>query len=204
MSLYNMLMERNPFSRELLGCLGITQQNMDQYPLGRIRDVYTNETADKIFILHRNYGEEGKKYDEAMAKHPSFIRKYNAEEDAPAANRLGDRSYWVYEFAVTTDVAEEVPAFVAHVAENTDTVPPFVRFGQLVQDLKAGKQNAGTKRAMEVGKEIFKPLIDHVESGSREPFEHVTEHPLGGVVIFGIGATPVNEEDKGTDKPASE
>ena len=56
-SLYNMLMGRNPFSPVLLGILGITDETKDQWPLGRIRDVYTNEAADRIFVLHRNYGE---------------------------------------------------------------------------------------------------------------------------------------------------
>lgn len=72
MSLYNMLMGRNPLGPYLMGYLGFVQGAPQNAWLGRFRDVYTNDEADRIFILHRNY-PGGNPSNQAIKQHPNFV-----------------------------------------------------------------------------------------------------------------------------------
>lgn len=144
MSLYTMLMGRNPYSPVLLGALGITMETVEQYPLGRIRDVSTNDAADRIFILTRNYGEEWEHVDQALSKHPNYVQKYSES----------DETYSTYEFTVPDDTQ----SVVKELAELSDNTPPFKRYIQAIEDFGSGKQNEMTKHMLEAGKKIFEPL----------------------------------------------
>lgn len=146
--LYNMLFGRNPVSSYLLAFLGITQETAEQYPLGRIRDVYTNDAADRIFIFTRNSDyEEYSHVDEALAKHPNFVRKFLDDFD---------RTYATYEFTVPPEYQEAINT----IAENSDNTPPMEKFQKLMADFDAGKENAMTQHAKKVGEQIFKPILE--------------------------------------------
>jgi hypothetical protein len=69
-----MLMGRNPYGPQLMAVLGFVQGAEQNAWLGRFRDVWTNESADKIYILHRNYPEDNE-YNQAIQQHPNF-KKY--------------------------------------------------------------------------------------------------------------------------------
>lgn len=178
MSLYNMLMGRNPFSPYLLAAIGITSETAEQYPLGRIRDVYTNAEATKVFILHRNYGEAGLPFDDAMAKNPNYVQKLLADQ------RTGkETTFWLYEFnvpAIGKDIAKEV-------AQNSDTIPAFDRYQMAIEDMAAGKENPQTEHMMAVGKKIFEPLMRSLDSD--EPTHEHVEVGDGSVDIFSPGAS---------------
>ena len=151
MSLYNMLMGRNPFAPYLLAALGITHETAELYPLGRIRDVYTNDAADKIFLLTRNYGEEYTYVDEALAKHPTFIQKTTTP---------GDSTYTIYEFGVP----EPTQAMVKEIAENSDNTPAMDRYLQAIRDMSEDKDNAQTAHMKEVGKQIMGQVMESLEN----------------------------------------
>lgn len=171
--LYSMLFGRNPASPYLLAFLGITQETAEQYPLGRIRDVYTNDEADRIFIFTRNGEyEEYRHVDEALAKHPNFVRKFVDDFDS---------TYATYEFTVPVEYQAEVKS----VAENSDNTPPMEKFRKLLSDLESDKDNAMTQHAKEVGKKIFEPIL----SGD----EGTTE------IDNGLGSVSVTNFQKGDE-----
>lgn len=167
MSLLNMLLGKNPFHVELVNLLGVGDPNS----FGRFRDAYTNEEADKIFILTRNYGEEWEDTDKGVAEHPLFIQKVDDSEDG---------TYTVYEFhAPFTDEARD---FLKMVAEQTDTTPTMDRFRQLCKDMQEGKDTELVRHAMEVGKKIIAPIQD-VMDGKVNNLIFGIENEFGGVEL---------------------
>lgn len=172
--LYSMLMGRNPFAPYLLASLGITMETQEKYPLGRIRDVYTNDAADRIFILTRNYGEEWEWVDEALAKHPTYIGK----------TLCSDSTYSVYEFGVPQDIPGG-PETVKEIAAQSDNTPAFDRYTQAIRDMQADKDNAQTRHMKEVGKKIFGPLIEQMQKGGEHHETISTE--FGSVEIHSFG-----------------
>jgi mevalonate kinase len=165
-----MLMGRNPFSPYLLAALGITQETAELYPLGRIRDVYTNDTADRVFILTRNYGEEYAYIDEALAKHPTFIQKTTA---------TGDSTYTIYEFGVP----EPTKALVEEVAENSDNTPAMDRYLQAIKDMSEDKENAQTAHMKEVGKQIIGQVMESFDTGENKTISN----EFGTVKVITLG-----------------
>jgi len=176
MSLFNMIMGRNPLAPQLLAVIGITLETKDKYPIGRIRDVYTNDAADRVFILHRNYGEAGIPYDEAMSKHPLFVRKFQADEGMDGS--CSDETYQVYEFRVPDD--EFLKSVVRHVADTTETVPPMRRW---LDVLKAMKDNpSGPEMTEVVNSELGQRLKDALaESDGTVIIDAIDpDHPMKG------------------------
>ena len=169
MGLYNMLMGRNPFAPYLLASINITGETQEAYPLGRIRDVYTNNAADRVFILTRNYGEEWEWVDEALAKHPTFIQKTTC---------AGDETYTVYEFGVP----EETKKIVKEIASVSDNTPAMDRYLQAIQDMAANKDNAQTQHMKEVGKQIAESLFGSLQDGQ----DKTVSNEFGSVEIFTV------------------
>lgn len=155
MSLYNMIMGRNPMSPHLLACLGITMETAEKYPLGRIRDVTTNDAGDRVFILTRNYGTEWEHVDAALAKHPNYITKKQETVDS---------TYTTYEFSVP----EETKKHVKEMAEMGDNTPPMERYRQLIDDMGKGKDNEATRHAIDAGKKLLGPILEKFKQNEQE------------------------------------
>ena len=176
MSLYNMLMQRNPASPYLLAALGIDQDTQDEWPLGRMRDMYTSEDGSKIFIFTRNgpsgmglSEEERDKINTNFEKHPQFVRWFLDDFDS---------TYCTYEF----NTPEEYLELVQGIAEVTDTIPPLVRFNKLVEDMKAGKDNEQVANAKKVGEKLFEGLERKLSGGKDE---HIKTED-GSIDIVGL------------------
>lgn len=154
--LYNMLFGTNPAIGLLLGFLGIFKDTADKWPLGRLRDAYTNEEGTRIFIFTRNGGldesESAKIENNFRDNHPHFVASHIDSFDS---------TYVTYEFGVPAEYT-----FAVHeIAQVTDTMPPMERMSKLLSDLHSGKDNELTKNAKEVGEKIF-GAIQRGESGS--------------------------------------
>ena len=163
MSMYNMLMGRNPAVPYLLGFLGITKETADKWPVGRMRDAYTNEDGSKIFIFTRN-GPSGM----GLTPKERDTIEENFRENHP--NYVGfeiddfDETYLTYEF----DIPEEFRAHTKEIADMTETEPPMVRFRRLIDDMKAGKKTPAVENAIEVGKKLLGPILE----GKSENVKH--------------------------------
>jgi hypothetical protein len=168
--LYNMLMGRNPHGPYLMGALGFVRGAEQNAWLGRFRDVYTNDAADRIFILHRNYPETDE-FNQAIKAHPNFLR-YIPEPT--------DFSYGVWEFSVP-DFATDVVKQIAALGDNT---PLMDRYRKLITDMEKGVDNEATRNAMEAGKKILQPIIDSVKDG-KSGEQHIT-HGDGSVVVINV------------------
>jgi hypothetical protein len=164
--LYNMLMGRNPLGPYLMGVLGFVQGAPQNAWLGRFRDVYTNDEADRIFILHRNYGNE---FTQAIKQHPNFI---GYEPDS------FDHTYGVWEFTVPEDRAH----IVKEIASLGDNTPLMDRYRKLIEDMGKGIDNEATRNAKAVGEKILGPILDQIEGKPTES-EQVIEHD-GSVVVL--------------------
>ncbi len=178
MSLYNMMMGRNPISPTLLGILGITDETADKWPLGRMRDVYVTPNGRRIFLFTRNGPS-------AMGLTPEQredIEK-NFRENHP--QYVGfviddfDETYLTYEFRTPKHF---IPA-VQKIAEFTDTTPPMVRFRKVIKDMEDGVDNEGTKNAFEAGKKMMGPLMEVLDG--KKPAATAT-HGDGGVDIINV------------------
>lgn len=177
--LYNMLCGKNPAAPHLFGILGITQQTAEQWPVGRIRDVYTNEDGTKIFIFTRN-GPSGM----GLTEEERDAIEKNFRENHP--HYVGfeiddfDCTYLTYEFNTPKDrldIAKEI-------AEMTETDPPMVRMKRLLDDMKAGKENPAVKNAMEAGKKMLGPILQSLDAADGGNIDEVIEHGDGAVEIF--------------------
>lgn len=166
--LYNMLMGRNPYGPYLMGVLGFVQGAPQNAWLGRFRDVYTNDAADRIFILHRNYPDMDES-NQAIKQHPNFL-KYEPDGF--------DETYGTWEFSVP---AEHVDV-VKEIASLSDNTPLMQRYCELINNL--GKvDNEATRNAMEAGKKILGPILEQIQG--KEPVEPEREvtHGDGTVVV---------------------
>lgn len=159
MSLYNMLMGRNPCAPLLFAALDINKETHKEWPLGRIRDAYTNEDGSKIFIFTRNgpsgmglSEEERDKINTKIAEHPQFVRWFLDDFDS---------TFCTYEF----DTPEEHRDMVRGIADTTDTIPPMVRYCKLIDDMKDGKDNESVQHAKEVGKKVVEGLMRKLDGG---------------------------------------
>ena len=150
--MYNMLMGVNPVFGLLCGMVGITRENNREF--GRLRDAYINEAADRVFVLHRNYGEDGVPFDAAAANLPTFVAKHMDSRDD---------TYGYYEFAVPPKYR---PAAIV-IAEKSDTTPCLEKFHKLIADMQAGKDTPEVTRAMQVGKALFDGLKQAMDTGKR-------------------------------------
>lgn len=168
--LFNMLMGRNPAAPYLLAVLGISNETAHNWPLGRLRDVYTNEDGTKVFIFTRNGGLSSK--DEQVVsqnlkdKHPDYIGSVIDDFDS---------TYLTYEFKTPTEMIE----ITKQIADMTETEPPMVRFRRLLDDMQSGKKNESVDNALEVGKKIFGQIFDGKDG--------IVEHDKGSVEIRSFG-----------------
>ena len=158
-----MLMGTNPATPYLLAFLGITQEAQEQWPLGRIRDSYTNEDGSKIFIFTRN-GPSGM----GLIPDERDVIEENFRENHP--HYVGfeiddfDHTYLTYEF----NTPEEHRAHTKEIADMTEPEPPMVRFRRLIDDMEAGKKNPAVENAIEAGKKLLGPILE----GKNETVEH--------------------------------
>jgi hypothetical protein len=166
--LYNMLMGRNPLGPYLMAVLGFVKNAPKNAWLGRFRDVYTNDAADRIFILHRNY-PEGNEFNQAIKDHPNFV-KYIPE--------LTDETYGTWEFTVP----EQHKDVVKEIASLSDNTPLMERFIKLIQDMGNGVDNEATRNAKAVGEKILAPILESIEGKSKKS-EQVIRHGDGSVVV---------------------
>jgi len=167
--LFNMLMGTNPAIGYLMAVLGITQETKDKWPLGRLRDAYTNEDGTKVFIFTRNGGLD----QESAVQIEKNLRDHHPNYVGFEIDDF-DSTYLTYEF----NTPEDLLHITKQIAEMTETEPPMVRFRRLLDDMKTGKSNPMVDNAMEVGKKIFDPILNG-ESG-------VVEHGDGSVQIHQI------------------
>jgi hypothetical protein len=135
-SLYNMLMGRNPHGPYLMAALGFIRGAEQNAWLGRFRDVYTNDAADRIFILHRNHPEDDQ-FNQAIKQHPNFLNYIPDPKDY---------SYGVWEFSVP-DFAQQMVKEIASLGDNT---PLMEQYRKLITDMEKGVDNEATRNAIEV------------------------------------------------------
>jgi len=167
--LYNMLMGRNPLGPYLMAVLGFVRDAPQNAWLGRFRDVYTNDAADRIFILHRNYPEDDLS-NRAIKLHPNFV-KYVPEPT--------DYTYGTWEFTVP----EEHAHIVKEIASLSDNTPLMDQYRKLIEDMDKGIDNEATRNAKAVGEKIIAPIIESIE-GKKSESERVIEHGDGSVVVM--------------------
>lgn len=178
-----MIMQTNPFTPLLLGAIGITKETVEQYPLGRFRDAYTNDEGNRIFILHRNYGTDGAAVLEAMAKHPLYVGNQTAHDDS---------TYGVWEFRVD----ERFAALIKEIAERSaPNIPKFQQYMQMIKDMGEGKDTPETKRALAVGKTICDSLKSAIEGG---PSEQTVISGDGAVDIVNLNPKKKEKKKKGS------
>lgn len=162
MSLYNILMGRNPHGPYLMAVLGFMRGAAQNAWLGRFRDVYTNDAADRIFILHRNYMGGGDQFNQAIKAHPNFVKNIPDSQDY---------SYGVWEFTVP----EQFVPIVKDIASLGDNTPLMDRYRKLIEDFGKGVDNEATRNALEVGRKILEPILNK-ESGE-------VRHGDGSVIV---------------------
>ena len=158
--LYNMLMGRNPHGPYLMAALGFVRGAEQNAWLGRFRDVYTNDTADRIFFLHRNYPENDQS-NQAIKAHPNFLNYIPGSQDY---------TYGVWEFSVP-EFAAQVVKDIASLGDNT---PLMERYRKLIDDMGKGINNEATRNAIEVGKKILQPIIESMEGKPGVNEQHIT------------------------------
>ena len=186
MSLFNMLMGTNPAAPYLFAFLGITGETAKKWPLGRIRDAYTNEEGSKIFVFTRN-GPSGI----GLTPDERDAIEKNLRENHP--NYVGfeiddfDQTYLTYEF----DTPEEYLEQTKEIAAMTETEPPMVRFRRLISDMEAGKDNPATQNALEAGKKIFEPIVNALDGG--EGTRETVKHGDGSVHV--VNLAPKKDDD---------
>jgi hypothetical protein len=142
MSLYNALFDTTPYADALLMMLGI---NAERVP--RFRDCYLNKDGE-IVILTRTGGGNRADYEAenaALRAVAGFIN--DADDDF-------DSTYASFIYAPPPGYSD----VIAEIAAKQGDYDPMATFRQTIADLQAGKDTPATRRAMEVGKDIFKRL----------------------------------------------
>jgi hypothetical protein len=146
-----MLMGRNPYSPLLLAILKINEGTKEQYPLGRIRDIWISNDGKTIKILHRNYGDEGAVYNHAMAQHPQFVRQ-------EACGRDATYQYWVFDVPDDFHQDPDGKKLLESLITETDRMEPMDRYWKAIEDMKSGKKNPQTDHMEKVGRKIMEGL----------------------------------------------
>ena len=180
MSLYNMIMGRNPFGPYLMGFLGFVQGAPQNAWLGCFRDVYTNDAGDRIFMLHRNYPESDE-FNQAIKAHPNFV----------AYIPDSDNTYGVWEFTVPEQYAEAV----REIALLSDNTPLMDRYRKLIDDMGRGFDNDATRNAIEAGKKVLGPVLEAIEAGQVPDgvTEQVVNYGDGSVIVARVGVPKKND-----------
>jgi hypothetical protein len=175
--LYNMLMGNNPFIPYLFACIEVSQENADQYPLGRFRDMWVDDEGEHIWMLTRNCPggfetqEAFEEVDNAWRSHPNFI-KYEPDED---------HTYAYYVFSVP----EKASNAAKQIVEATDRMKPMDRYRHAMEQMGKGEKNAQTEHMKKVGDQLFKPIMDAIEGN--ESKDEVIENDFGSVRIISSG-----------------
>lgn len=166
MSMYEMLMQADPFAKPLLLALGIPG-NTDKWIMGRFRDCYLNEECDRIVILNRNGGGNRPDHEdsfESLRKHPMYVRDYDDDFDS---------TYAYVEFKVP-DSLDEAGTRVSSAdvtarlrAMGAGRKPALVRFRELVERMGSdeNKEDEDVKRALDAAKPLMDKLKGALEGG---------------------------------------
>lgn len=147
MSLYNALFGKNPFAPSLLMTLGI-----DETEVPRFRDCYLNAERE-IVIYTRTGGSNRAAYkveNAAMTRLAGYLRDYDDTFDKTFA-------YFIYQ------PSAEFADAIAEIAAKQGVIDPRASFEKLIADLQAKKDTPETRRAMEVGRDVF----SKIERGDR-------------------------------------
>jgi hypothetical protein len=142
MSLYNALFGKNPFAPSLLMMLGI-----DETQVPRFRDCYLN--ADREIVIYtRTGGSNRAAYqveNEALTRLPGYLRNRNDEFDSTF-------TYFIYQ------PSAEFSDLVAEIVGKQGVIDPRASFDKLIADLQAKKDTPETRRAMQVGRDVFRKI----------------------------------------------
>lgn len=161
--LYNMLFGRNPYADILMAMLGLTPANV-----GRYRDCYPNEDGTRILVYTRNGGGNREQYQaviDELAKHPCYLSDCDDDFDCTYAT-------------IAFKVPEGCEEAVKYIADESDTRTGSEKFSKLISDLQAGKDNANTSRALDVGKQIFAKLEQQASGTVSTPDGSVVVTPI--------------------------
>ena len=158
-----MLLGRNPASPYLLAYLGITEETKEQWNLGRLRDVYTNDEGTKIFVFTRN-GPSGVGL--TQEQRDEIDRNFRESHEHYVGFEIDDfdQTYLTYEFNTPPEFLEQTK----EIADVTETEPPMARFRRLIDDMQSGKDNEAVRNAMEAGEKLLKPVVE----GQNADVEH--------------------------------
>lgn len=141
----------NQASGLLLAMLGL---NQDQ--CGRFRDCYLNESGDRILVYTRNGGGNRETYMPDFSGHPLFVKDYDDDFDC---------TYATLEFKVPDEFKE----VCKELADKTDTRTGADKFKATLEALQSGKETASTKKALEVGKQIFGAIESNTDGTISTP-----------------------------------
>lgn len=161
MGLYNVLFGVNPLTVLLRPILDLDQDG-GKWRSGRFRDIYLNADGSRIILYTRNGGGNRKHWDDEseegegcacagctitrhLPKHPQYVRDWDDDFDS---------TYAYVEFTVP----EQWQDVCTGLATGEEPATVSARFDTLVSALEAKEQTEETKRALEVGKEIFAGL----------------------------------------------
>lgn len=185
MSLYNMLFGANPHLDMLFELIGVHPRS--RHCFGRVRDGWITEDAKTVCIFHRNYGEEGRPFDLAVADIPTFVAKYYAD----------DLTYGWYEFTVVDD--PELAATAQVIADETDNRNCMDKYLELIDMITRGEDNELTRNAIAAGKKIVKGLHYAELEGNAD-----VEHGAGSITITQGGAEGVFRIDSCNDRQSDQ
>ncbi len=145
MGLYNVLFGVNPITPLLLKILDIDQPN-GRYKSGRFRDIHLNSDGTKIILFTRNGGGNREHYfPKNIRDHPNYLTDYDDSFD---------NTYAYIEFSMP----EKFKKILGKVATGKEPEKISEKFQRVIEDLEKGKNTKETRRAMEVGKKIFKKM----------------------------------------------
>jgi len=162
--LYNMVMQVNPVFGILAGIVGITKDFHRAHPLGRIRDAWMEPDGKTVCVLHRNYGEDGKEFNDNAKLLPTYRGNHVAS----------DETYAWWEFNVTAEFAMAAKLL----ADRSDTRNRWDRYLEVIGKLQKGVSDEETERALSAGIKVMAGLKYAEQEGIAE-----VSHGEGSVVI---------------------
>jgi len=149
MGLYEMMFGINPAGPH---CLVLLNLLPTQIP--RLRDCWLTEDGTQVVLLTRSGGPNRPDYEKenaALRKHPWFILDMDDEVDA---------TYALFRFEVPKDI---LPKVIEVILPLNDHKRGTCLFAELTRKMDAGVKPGDdpmVARALQVGKQIFAPLID--------------------------------------------
>jgi hypothetical protein len=176
--MYNMIMPPNPALKHLVQLAFMkVEPGSDEFELvfpesglGRLRDAWLSEDGTKVFILHRNYGDDDV-FTPSVAETPNYV----------GYHPWRDHTYAWWEFKVPDD--EQIREHVQMVIEKGPwlTKHPMDRLDEIMASLDNPDKQSDPDviRAKAAGEQIVAGLEDAMRSGESK---EITS-PGGAVVI---------------------